>query len=275
MIHVATVHYKSDRWVDIQLSYLHRNLSEPFRVYANLEGVPGDHDHKYHRVISAYGRHAGKLNLMAAEIAAEARSDDLLMFVDGDAFPVDDPLPAVHAALSETALIAVQRKENGGDLQPHPSFCVISVREWERLHGDWSAGYSWTEGGEDPITDVGGNLLGALERTSSSWTPLLRSNRVNLHPVFFGVYGNVVYHHGAGFRRAIERVDGMRRPTGQLTGGVTRQPSTVPVVGQVLRAAGALRLHTLRGRKAAATEEIGERLFSQLQNDPSFYLQFL
>ena len=32
------------------------------------------------------------------------------------------------------------------------------------------------------------------------WVQLLRTNGSALHPMFFGIYGNVVYHHGAGFR---------------------------------------------------------------------------
>ena len=46
----------------------------------------------------------------------------------------------------------------------------------------------WVKNGE-PVTDVGGNLLRALERTETPWTPLLRSNRVNPHPLWFGIYG--------------------------------------------------------------------------------------
>jgi len=29
----------------------------------------------------------------------------------------------------------------------------------------------------------------------------------NLHPVLFGVYDDVIYHHGAGFRRTLTRLD--------------------------------------------------------------------
>ena len=47
MIHVATVHYRSDRWIDPQLRYLERFLPGPFRVYAFLTRVPGDHSGKF------------------------------------------------------------------------------------------------------------------------------------------------------------------------------------------------------------------------------------
>ena len=29
---------------------------------------------------------------------------------------------------------------------------------------------------------------------------MLRTNTKDIHPVFFGVYGDIAYHHGCGFR---------------------------------------------------------------------------
>jgi hypothetical protein len=57
------------------------------------------------------------------------------------------------------------------------------------------------------VTDVGANLLKILQDKKIDWYPLLRSNINNLHPVFFGIYDRVIYHHGAGFREAITRLD--------------------------------------------------------------------
>jgi hypothetical protein len=49
---------------------------------------------------------------------------------------------------------------------------------------------------------------------------VLRTNRRNPHPLFFGVYGDVIYHHGAGFRLPISRVDlaslGSSRDAGEM-----------------------------------------------------------
>jgi hypothetical protein len=104
MIHVLTVHHKSSQWVDVQVAYLRRHMHEPYRVVANLEDVPGDHAHRFDRVIEAEGPHAGKLNLMAAEVGATADSDGLLMFLDGDAFPIADVMPVVHRALDQMVL---------------------------------------------------------------------------------------------------------------------------------------------------------------------------
>ncbi len=269
MIHVTTVHHKSARWIDIQLAYLRRHLAEPYRVVANLESVPGAHDHKFDRVIAARGRHSGKLNLLAAEIVAEAHPDDLIMFLDGDAFPIADPMPVVHKALDESVLIAVRREENGQDKQPHPSFCVIRAADWDRLRGDWSMGYCWeTEWGE-MVSDSGGNLLASLERRGAGWTPIVRTNRVNPHPLWFAVYGDIVYHHGAGFRKPVARSIG--------TGGPRRwrRGEQLPWVGTAVRKFDSVRVKTWVDREMAASRRLGDEIFALLEQDPDFYRRFL
>jgi len=269
MIYVATVHVATGRWIDIQLDYLNRNLSEPFKVYANLQDVPAGFAEKFDRVIPLLGEHAGKLNLLAGEIAADARPEDLIVFLDGDAFPVADPMPVVRKGLEETALVAVRRDENATDRQPHPSFCVVRVQDWERLHGDWSPGYPWERPDGTPATDVGGNLLRALERAGERWTPLLRTNRIDLHPLWFGVYGDVVYHHGAGFRWAVGRVDLVNPPR------LTTRAKHVPGLGRMLRRRNRARAQRFHARTAAAAERLSEEMYERIRLDPEFYRALL
>jgi hypothetical protein len=269
VIHVATVHHKSNKWIDIQLAYLRRHLHEPYRVVANLEGVPGDHGQKFDRVIPARGRHAGKLNFMASEIVAEARADDLIMFIDGDAFPIADPMPTVHKALDETVLIAVRREENGEDKQPHPSFCVVRAGDWDRLRGDWSMGHCWEDQFGELVSDSGGNLLAALERAGAPWTPIVRSNRVNPHPLWFAVYGDIIYHHGAGFRIPVARSISAGQPPRWYRG------ERLPVVGKAIRKVDSARIKTWEDRQMAASRRLGESIFAKLEADPEFYRQFL
>jgi hypothetical protein len=226
-------------------------------------------------VIPAAGRHEGKLNLLAAEIVSNARPEDLIMFLDGDAFPIRDPMPVVLDALNNSALVAIRRDETTKEPQPHPSFCITSVREWDRLRGDWSPGYCLKNDQGDlltdldgaPITDVGANLLRALERSSTPWTPLLRSNRVNLHPLWFGVYGGIVYHHGAGFRRAISRLD--QRPSRWAS------KTRLPVVKSALRALDLVRLDLWTDRTASSASRVGDALMQRIELDPEFYAEFV
>ena len=112
-------------------------------------------------MIDSRGRHSDKLNHLAIEISHEADEEDEIMFLDGDAFPIADPMPLITTSLQTAPLLAVRRAENVNDLQPHPCFCVTTVATWRRLPGDWSAGYSWPNAAGQLVSDVGGNLLQA------------------------------------------------------------------------------------------------------------------
>ena len=58
MIHIATVHWRSDRWIDIQLRYLERNVDEPYRVYAWIDEELRGHAHKFFYATDVAGRAA-------------------------------------------------------------------------------------------------------------------------------------------------------------------------------------------------------------------------
>ena len=194
------MHYRSPQWIEIQARYLREHISVPFQTWTSLEGIDSAYGVHFDRVFEQRGRHPGKLNHLALEIAHEAPGDDLLMFLDGDAFPIADPMPLIDEALGRAPLVAVRRAENVGDPQPHPCFCVTTVETWRSLPGDWSGGFTWSGADGRPVTDVGANLLRALELSGTPWTAVLRSNPATLDPLFFAIYGDVIYHHGAGFR---------------------------------------------------------------------------
>lgn len=200
MLYVATVHYKSPRWIEIQTGYLRRHISVPYQAWTSLEQIDPSYAVHFDRVLEQRGTHAAKLNHLAMEISHEASDEDLLMFLDGDAFPIADPLPLISDSLAKAPLMAVRRAENVNEPQPHPCFCVTTVETWRRLPGDWTAGHTWIGAQGGRTSDVGGNLLRKLELTGTPWVELLRSNRKNLDPLYFAIYADTVYHHGAGFR---------------------------------------------------------------------------
>jgi hypothetical protein len=263
VLYVVTVHYQSSKWIDIQVRQLRRTITVPFRTYAVLNEIDPAFADRFDTVISAKGPHEGKLNLMAAEIMAVGDPDDILLFLDGDAFPIADPMPTIERGLADTALVAVRRDENWGDRQPHPSFCAIRLSEWERLHGDWSRGSVWLNDSGHRVTDVGGNLLAALERSLSPWTPLLRTNVWNPHPLWFGLYGDIVYHHGAGFRDPRSRVD---REASESTLG-----QGLPVVGRVARSVNLRRKRRAVDRLVRQSVTLSDDWFARIRSDPEFY----
>lgn len=266
MIYVATAHFHSADWIEIQHRYLARYLTEPYKVFGSLEGVDPSYESFFDVVVPSLGEHAGKLNLLADVILEEAQPDDLLLFLDGDAFPVADVPSLVRPLLEEHALVAVQRLENFGDRQPHPCFCVVPVRTWIEIRGSWSAGHLMRPG----RSDVGCNLLHALERRDLPWAPLLRSHSlVDDQDLLFAIYGDVVYHHGAGFRGI--------KPKGQDRSTWTSQ---VPVNDMMAkRVEQFAKNHPERFermlQKGLDAAVVGEEIREGILEDPDYFVPFL
>jgi len=267
MIHIATVHWQTDKWIDVQQAYLRRHIQSPYRIYAWLNDVPAASSSQFYYTCSEpVGSHAVKLNILADLICLSAgRDDDLLIFLDGDAFPIADLEPFLNEKLTAHKLVAVQRLENSGDLQPHPCFCATTVGFWRAIHGDWKAGYTWKNKDGQSVTDVGANLLKQLEEGRVPWHPLLRSNKRNLHPVLFGVYADLIYHHAAGFRPAVTRLDRSDKKNALLK----KISSAVP--GPLRRPFNKLFFE----RFIAENNLLSERVFGMIQRDPFFYKEFI
>jgi hypothetical protein len=264
MLYVATVHHLSARWIDVQLAYLRRHISEPFKVYACLQGLD-DHVKKFDRVIPAVGSHPGKLNLLAREVTLDADPDDIIMFLDGDAFPIRDPMPTIKRALERHEAVAVQRREMAGDVQPHPCFCAMRVSTWDRIRGDWTDGHPWTTSDGRLVSDVGGNLLRQFQLHSATWEPLLRTNHHSLHPLWFGIYGEVIYHHGAGFRGRVSRLDWRDAPRSWPV-------PPVAVAREVVKLANEIRARYWRKRLVDRMSALSDAVYARLVVDPDFHL---
>ena len=285
MIHVATVHWRSDRWIDTQLRYLERFLPRPFRTYAFLNRLPADHRHKFTFASSQPIKdHATKLNLLG-EVMCLAAGDpsDLLVFIDGDAFPVA-PLAGLMAdRLEQHHLIAVQRYENNGDLQPHPCFCVTTAGFWREIDCGWYSGYKWNDLQGQAVTDVGGNLLGALTEAGVDWYPLLRVNAVDIHPLFFALYGDeqhgpIVYHHGGGFRASaggrVNRVTrGERQVRAKLRSRVLERLPRDGRLRWVRRRYSPAR--RLRRSLKLETRQLSGQVFAEIEADEEFWRRFI
>lgn len=261
MYYIATVHFRNDRWIELQKCRLDRCMSEPFLLYASLEGIDSRYYVNFARIVPSIGGHAAKLNVLASAICQDSkRDDDVIVFLDGDALPIRNPVPLIEKALQEHDLVAVRRDENLGDVQPHPLFAATRVEFWKSLPGDWSAGYPWRNEVGDLTSDVGGNLLWMLEQRDARWLPILRTAGLTSHPVFFGIYGDTIYHHGAGFRPMITRVDVSDCP-------IPEPDESLPHALRFVQRRG--RTWWLR-RKAKAIEPVSNAIWKRLKADASF-----
>jgi hypothetical protein len=252
-MHVLTVHWQSPEWIEPQLRHLRRFVPEA-TVWASLDGIDHTWDARVDHALRLEANHAEKLNELARRASAEADADDVLVFLDGDAFPIAPIRPDV--LLAGVALAAVRRDENLGDPQPHPCFCCVRVGTWEEIGGDWREGPSWINAAGQEVTDVGARVGEALRTAGQPWRALRRSNRRDLDPLFFAVYGGLVYHHGAGFRPEptrlhLHRVQARRRSRRALVSRVPAGPARrVAARGTTLAARASDAVETRRARRA-------------------------
>lgn len=217
MIYIATVHFRDDMWVLPQRKYLLKNLNQPFKVFSIFQDIDfNEYRHDMYNIIDNEDvkhlykdipggmsprskDHGMKLNFLFECISKEAKDDDIVIFLDGDAFPISEKINEILINLNGNYnLIAMQTLEDNY-LFPHNAFTACKVGFWKRKC-TWSF-----EAYGDHIIDIGVNLLNILK--DDEWMKLNRTNVNDLHELFFGIYGDVIYHHGAGFRPKVFRKD--------------------------------------------------------------------
>jgi hypothetical protein len=301
VLNIVTVHWQSAKWIDPQLAYLARNVAEPYRVFASLNGISDARQRdRFHFADDLEGSHAEKLNALAGLVIEGSDPGDQLLFLDGDAFPVRPVSGWMDEVLRSYPLGAVRRDENLGDRQPHPCFTFTTCGFWAELGGDWREGGTWTNATGEQTTDVGGTLLGQLEAHGDDWLPILRTNSHNPDPLWFGVYGHRVYHHGAGFRAPVSRVgdhaapvpvafgtattygtslEGLARRAAHQPSLITRvRPGDLPRLSRALRVSVGKQIRLGHERRRVHARERTERrqaaVFADLMTDPSFFIKF-
>lgn len=212
-LYVLSVHFRSTFWLRVQRRFLDSFLDMPHtRIFAVHEIDAGELLEN-ERAIAYSGSHADGLDLLAKEALKTAQDSDWLLFIDSDSFPIRP----FSRYLEEAAdFSAVQREENIGDPQPHPSFTLTRAKLFRELGASWRPGFFWFDHYGMRRTDVGAGILQALEEKNHRWVRLNRLNSKDYHPLFFAVYGPraslpVVYHHGAGSRTGINRAEKILR----------------------------------------------------------------
>ena len=149
-----------------------------------------DCDSKYYfHADSGQTNHLTKLDILANLICEESKDDDVIIFMDGDAWPIKPIGNFIAKSLDKVPLGAVIRTENG-ERYPHPCFLFTTVGFWKE------AGLSWSKYNVNYILHV-------LEARKSNWIKMRRTSGLTDHPVFFSIYDEKVYHHGAGFRMPV------------------------------------------------------------------------
>ncbi len=139
-------------------------------------------------------KHPEALDHLLTRVASDV---DYIVTLDSDSFPAREGW--LDALVSEcengAALAGVYRDEMAPAIRPfvHVSGLCARVADLRALDVSFSRGMG---------QDVGQNITEAFVHAGRRVAPLKRSNKVNFHFLIGGLYGDVVYHHGAGSRRA-------------------------------------------------------------------------
>jgi hypothetical protein len=282
MVYYATIHYKNANWIKIQHDFIVLHTPKEYEWNAIV------HDCGELSLYRDYGRiytqdqgsHAKNLNYLANEIILRSKSnDDIIIFIDGDAFPIVDISKIVDKVCLEQRPAAVQRLENNGDCQPHPCFAIFTVGMWKKYSGDWSSGYQWQNPQGDLVTDVGGEMLKIFQKRKIDWIKLKRTNSYNLHHLLFGVYGDVVYHHGAAFRLndggRITRLEHnykekLQRIDARIIEKITPNKYRQRIRNSMIHPAGRL-YHKL----VKENSKLAELVYQQIKRDPDYVYTFI
>ena len=130
-------------------------------------------------------------------IAMTGDDFEYLVLLDTDAIPVADGwLETLTSKLDDGgAIVGVWRDEMAPELTPFVHVSCLCIRRKELL----ASGVRFAECGDG---EPGQMLTRQLLHRKRSVVAMRRTNERNAHFLLGGIYGDTVYHHGAGSRRA-------------------------------------------------------------------------
>ena len=235
VLHILTLHL-GDKWIDIQKRELARFISEPYKVYARLGDQPGLDGWKYEKDVQngkyidttvVYDKHKDKFDdaisgsqhwvySMGKLIDYmlenhEVKSTDKILLLDSDAFPIAPISDFLDEKLKEYPFVSAQEPMHEWDrnplyLIPHPMFMLFEAKH---IIEDNLTDYL-----REIIKDKNSNWWGGttqwLTERGYDYYPLTRSNKTDLHPLYYAIYDDLIYHHWAGSRNMITRPDRLR-----------------------------------------------------------------
>ena len=219
MIHIYTLHFKNDYWVNLQIESFKKHIKVPYKSYAifshmSQEMYERNKDNFDYFEVREKGKHIHKGgnyhptdgNRHIFPIIKQNLNDgDIVIRIDSDAFLIDDITDEFIDKINDKKFIAMYEPEHEWDLNykaPHPAFYAFRS-EYLNQGLDKAMG----EMHEDGQSNWWGLLMDRFKDKKIDWYPLNRSNKINLHKIYFGIYDDLVYHHFAGSRDRITRVD--------------------------------------------------------------------
>jgi len=188
----------NEHWYKLQKHFIKRNTLVPhdFKIIVNNIDTELFEKDEVVRVNDSNIGHPKGVD----QILEYMRNDDSYsgyLLLDSDCFPVGkgwyEILDKQMGRLNKT--IAAPIRYENLDIFPHPCAVYMSPEGVKNPKVNFNYAKVKNLLG-DSINEVGG----LMPEISDDVLPMLRTNRVNLHPVAAGIYHHLFYHHGAGSR---------------------------------------------------------------------------
>lgn len=185
------------QWLNIQLNYLNSTTTSfDHIVYLS------DQSEDFSRVTNTLvGQHRDNISGLRALLECFNKNQefyDYFLFLDSDAFPIQKNWLNILLKSMGNREIAVNLRAENLEQRLHGS--VLFAKKEALKHLEWPIA-------KPSLYDLLGNAENdgqiypyQKERRNMAF-PLLRSNKVEVHPLLCGIYYNLFYHHGCGSGR--------------------------------------------------------------------------
>lgn len=190
---VYTDHYRSKQWYDLQMKYLKKTTKNFVHVVYLNGNVDFFNDSIVIKKNTDYCYPANHCHIRGlneiVEYFLNHNNFENILILDNDCFPIDSNWQNnLLQSMMPFDVASVVRYENLDNFA-HPCVFFAKRNIAKKLKFDF---YKKK------------NLMGRyFEETSSNiidFFPLVRSNKINYHPILYGIYWNTFYHHGSGSR---------------------------------------------------------------------------
>ena len=183
---VFSDHERSSDWYNLQINFLNKTTNFDHVVHSNNCNInfhsstvvsKGENNHIWGSKNHVYG-----LNKLLDYF--KTQDYEYYLILDCDCFPIVPWVDKLLDKMNDFEIASIVRTENL-DLFAHPSMNFFKRSALNYLKYDLLKN---------------ANLLGNITEDTSfdaKFFPLLRTNKVNLHPILCGIYFNLFYHHGA------------------------------------------------------------------------------
>ncbi len=215
-VHITSTHYGNPFWIDIQIESIKKHLKVPYKTYmvhANMPKDIKDYTDEFDFLVSdprSKFHNVDSHQLALPIIQKELQPNDIVIKIDSDAFFINDIDEAFLDRVDREKFIALKEPRHESNLEhdtAHPVFYAFKGEYLEEKGGLMNAMCTIQV---DGASNWWGGVDNWLRKTIGKWGVIERTNVTNLHPLYFGIYGDLIYHNWAGSRIMRTREDRRR-----------------------------------------------------------------